>query len=140
MFSYPSTMYPDFVIPTLQGSVLCEDVRREIQGVHTLVGVVNGIPSATMPIGVLKLCLWTRWCNGVGRFRQVSRILGPDEEHVLGEAVVEFDLPDIEAHATNVHFFAGLQFHDFGNHHIEIRLEDSLMLRFPLAVMRINAS
>jgi hypothetical protein len=86
----------------------------------------------------MRLCIWTRWCCGAGKFRQRSRIVGVDEQNVLAEAEVEFELKEMEGHATNVHYFGGVQFQQFGLHHVEIYLQDELRLRFPLPVVRIQ--
>lgn len=131
-------MTPEYAMPTLQGSLICEDVRQEMHGHQTLVGVLNAIPAISVPVGVLKICLWTRWCNGMGKFRQISRLLGPDENRIVDDTSVNFELKNLEAHATNVHMFAGIQFKDFGTHHVEILINESLMLRFPLEVVKVN--
>ena len=54
-------------------------------------------------------------------------------------AEVEFELKEMEGHATNVHYFGGVQFQQFGLHHVEIYLQDELRLRFPLPVVRVVA-
>src|SRR5205807_7846185 len=126
------------ILPDLQACVLCEDVRQELNGMQTLVGVVNVIPALTLPLGFMKLCLWTRWCSGVGRFRQLSRIIGSDDQLILAESAIEFELREMEGHATNVHMFGGVQFQSFGVHHVEIRLQDELKLRFPLPVVKVQ--
>ncbi len=125
------------MLPDLQAAVLCEDVRHEFNGMQTLVGVLNIIPTPQLPINYLRLCIWSRWCSGSGRFRQRSRIIGVDEAQVLAQAEVQFELKEMEGHATNVHYFAGVQFQQFGMHHVEIYLEDELKLRFPLPVLRL---
>ena len=125
------------ILPDLQSCVLCEDVRCEINGMQTLVGVINVIPAPSLPINCLRLCIWSRWCSGSGKFRQKSRIIGVDEQQVLAQAEVEFELKEMEGHATNVHYFGGVQFQQFGLHHVEIFLENELRLRFPLPVVRI---
>jgi hypothetical protein len=126
------------ILPDLQSCVLCEDVRCEINGMQTLVGVINVIPAPVLPVNALRLCIWSRWCSGSGKFRQKSRILGVDEQQVLAQAEVEFELREMEGHATNVHYFGGVQFQQFGMHHVEIFLEDELRLRFPLPVVRVT--
>ena len=125
------------ILPDLQSCVLCEDVRCELNGMQTLVGVLNVIPATGLPINYFRLCIWTRWCSGSGKFRQKSRIIGVDEAQVLAQAEVEFELKEMEGHATNVHYFGGVQFQQFGLHHVEIFLENELRLRFPLPVVRI---
>jgi hypothetical protein len=130
-------MTEDAILPDLQSCVLCEDVRCELNGMQTLVGVVNVIPAPSVPVNCLRLCIWSRWCSGVGRFRQKSRIVGADEQQVIAHAEVEFELKEMEAHATNAHFFGGIQFQQFGLYHVEIFLEEELRLRFPLPVVRV---
>jgi hypothetical protein len=125
------------IAPDLQSAVLCEDVRCEFNGMQTLVGVLNVIPTPTLPINYMRLCIWTRWCSGAGRFRQRSRIIGVDEQNVVAQAEVDFLLQEMEGHATNVHYFGGVQFQQYGLHHVEIFLDDQLRLRFPLPVVRI---
>jgi hypothetical protein len=130
-------MEANAILPDLQSCLLCEDVRCEINGMQTLVGVINVIPAPALPINCMRLCIWSRWCSGSGKFRQKSRIVGVDEEQVLAQAEVEFELQEMEGHATNVHYFGGVQFQQFGLHHVEIFLENELRLRFPLPVVRI---
>jgi hypothetical protein len=125
------------ILPDLQASLLCEDVRAEISGQQTLVGVITAIPAPVMPVAFFKLCLWTRWCGGQGTFTQRSLILSSDDEQILAESRVEFTLNELDSHATNVHVFGGVKFEHFGVHQIEIHLDDELQLRFPLPVVRV---
>jgi len=129
---------PESVLPDLQASVICEDVRQEVNGMQTLVGVINVIPAPALPVNCMRLCIWSRWCSGSGKFRQKSRIIGVDEQQVLAQAEVEFELREMEGHATNVHYFGGVQFQQFGLHHVEIFLENELRLRFPLPVIKVT--
>jgi hypothetical protein len=126
------------ILPDLQACLLCEDVRAEISGQQTLVGVVTIIPAPMMPVAFFKLCLWTRWCGGEGTFTQRSLILSSDQEQILAESRVEFTLNELESHATNVHVFGGVKFEHFGVHQVEIHLDDELKLRFPLPVLQIT--
>lgn len=126
------------IVPTLQASVICEDVRQEVNSMQSLVGVLSVIPAAAVPVGVLKLCVWSRWCNGTGKFKQSARILAPDNTTVVAEAAVEFELQNVNSQATNVHFFAGLQFKDFGLHHVEVSLDGKVASRYPLMIAKVN--
>jgi hypothetical protein len=128
----------DSILPDLQAAVLCEDVRAERSGQQTLVGILGAIPTPSLPIGFFKLCLWTRWCGGVGKFTQRTTILDPEEKSPMAEANINFDLTNMNAHATNVHFFAGIQFKRFGIYNIEVYLDDELQLRIPLPVIQVQ--
>jgi hypothetical protein len=125
------------VPPDLQASLICEDVRQEVNGMQTLVGIINVIPARVLPVALLKLCVWTRWCGGIGRFRQTSRILGVDEEKVLAESHIEFELKELESHVTNVNLFTGVQLQQYGVHYVEILLERELRIRYPFPVVQV---
>ncbi len=118
--------------------MLCEDVRAEASGQQTLVGAITAIPAPSLPIAFFKLCLWTRWCGGEGRFRQRCAIIGPDDETKLAEFQVDFQLQEMSANATNVHVFGGLRFEHYGVHSVEVYLDDQLQLSVPIAVVRVE--
>jgi hypothetical protein len=99
--------------------------------------VINILPTPALPVGLLKLCLWTRWCGGFGKFRQTSRILGVEEVQIIAESHIDFELKELEGSVTNVHMFAGVQFQQFGIHHVEILLDGELIIRYPLNVVRV---
>jgi hypothetical protein len=128
----------DPISPDLQSVILCEDVRTEVSGAQTLVGVIGAIPAPKLPIGFFKLCLWTRWCSGIGRFHQDSRFLDPDD-HPVAQASIDFELREIDGSATNVHFFGGVQVKKFGVHHVEISIDGDMRMRFPVPVVRVKA-
>lgn len=130
-------MVANNVLPDLQASILCEDVRQELNGLQTLVGVINVLPTPTLPVGLLKLCLWTRWCGGYGKFRQTSRILGIEEVQIIAESHIDFELKELAGNVTNVNLFAGVQFQSFGLHHVEILLDGELVLRYALPVVKV---
>ena len=127
------------ILPDLQACVLCEDVRQEASGQQTLVGIIGMIPAPAIPLGFFKLCLWTRWCGGIGEFTQHSAILNPEDEEPIAASEVEFQLPALDAHATNVHVFGGIQFMRQGVYTVEIKIDGELRLRFPLPVLPLQA-
>jgi len=124
------------MIPDLQASFLCEDVRIEANGGNSIVGIINFIGAPQFPVRVMKLCVWTRWCSGSGTFTQQTKILMPDEETVVSDSTTEFTLNHEEGHATNINFFAGLEFSKPGIYHIEVHLDDELKLRYPLPLLK----
>jgi hypothetical protein len=129
----------DRMIPDLQASFACEDVRVEASGANTIVGVVNFVGAPTLPIQVIKLCVWTRWSSGVGQFEQETRLVGPDEQTLLAPpAVTRFHLDDVNSHTTNVNIFGGLHFKEAGAHHVEILLDGELKLHYPLRVILLQ--
>lgn len=126
------------MIPDLQASFVCEDVRVEASGAHTIVGIVNFIGAPALPIQIIKLCVWTRWSSGIGQFQQETRIVAPDEVTIMASAVTKFHLENEESHTTNVNIFGGLQFKEAGAHHVEILLDGELKLHYPMRVILIQ--
>jgi len=124
--------------PDLQAALICEDVRLEVSGSNSLVGVLNAILAPSFPLRVIKLCVFTRWCSGQGGFRQTTRILSAEDESELSHTETKFALRDEDIHATNVAVFAGLEFKRPGDYPVEILLDDDLKLRFNLRVLQLE--
>lgn len=126
------------MIPDLQASFACEDVRVEASGSHTVVGILNGIGAPNLPVRVLKMCVWTRWCSGMGEYEQKTRLVQPDEVTVMAQAMTKFALNSEDSHVTNVNIFAGMEFKEEGIYHVEILLNEGLRLRYPLRVQQVH--
>lgn len=126
------------ILPDLQACLLCEDVRNEVNGQQSLVGILAAIPAPQVPVGFFKLCVWSRWCGGMGNFLQQTYLLNAVDEKPIATAEVRFALQSMESNATNVNFFGGLQFPQYGVYHVEVHLEGELRLRFPFSVVPVN--
>jgi len=126
------------ILPDLQAALLCEDVRAEMSGQQTLIGIIGALPTPTLPIAFLKLCLWTRWCGGHGSFCQRAMIFDPEEDKPIASASIDFTLSNMNTHATNIHFFGGVQFQNYGIYSIEIHLDDELQLRIPFPIIQVK--
>jgi hypothetical protein len=125
------------VIPDLQAALVCEDVRFEVSGANTIVGVVNAVRSPQFPLRVMKMCVFTRWGSGEGQFTQTTRLLRPDEE-ILASTNTSFHLNNQELQATNIAVFGGVEFSSPGQYTVEILLDEELTLRFPLPVLGVK--
>ncbi len=128
----------DNMIPDLQASFICEDVRLEAGGSHTIVGILNAISTNIVPLRLNKLCVWTRWVSGVGDYTQITRIVLPDES-VLAEVKTRFNLSHEESHTTNVNILGNIEFPQEGIYHVEIFLDEEMKLRFPIRLL-VNRS
>jgi hypothetical protein len=127
------------MIPDLQSSILCDDVRQERNGKFILIGLFDSIASPQFPLVYPRLFMVTRWCSGEGTFKQRTRILKPDQNTVLVEGKdIPIRLPSSEATATNVEAFMNVQFEQDGAYWIEILLDGDLKIRYPLRVNRIQ--
>ena len=127
------------MIPDLQMSVLCDDVRQERSGKFILIGLFDVIGLTQFPAVFPRVCLVNRWCSGEGNFTEKTRSVGPDNGVVVAEGQsIAVQLPNPESTVTNVEFFMNLKFEKEGVYWIEILLDGDLKLRYPLRVNRVN--
>lgn len=127
------------MIPDLQASLLCDDVRQENNGKFILIGLFDVVGVPAFPAIFQKICVVNRWCCGEGEFRQRSRILKPNGNDALIEgAEIKVVLPGAEATATSVELFVNAKFETAGTYWIEILLNGDLKLRYPLRAVTIK--
>jgi hypothetical protein len=128
-------MQPNRILPDLQCSLLCEEIRQEVTGNFFLVGVINFIRVPQVPVVALKLSLFNRWTAGLGQFTETVRLVGPDQVTVLRKGEVKFALQDIALHATNVTVFGQVEFKSAGTYYVEVSVDDVMKLRYPVPVV-----
>jgi Family of unknown function (DUF6941) len=128
-------MQPSRILPDLQCSLLCEDVKQEMNGNFILVGVLGLIHVPQVPVTAFKLCVFNRWTAGVGAFTENVRLLAPDQITVLRQTRVKFEVKDATQHATNVSFFGQMKFETAGVYYVEVLVDDVMKIRFPLPLV-----
>jgi len=123
------------ILPDLQCSLMCEDIRQEATGNFILVGVINFIRVPQLPVVALKLSIFNRWTAGVGQFVECTRLIAPDQTTVLRKSEVRFVLQDAALHATNVSLFPQVEFKTAGTYYVEVLVDDVMKLRYPIPVV-----
>jgi hypothetical protein len=131
-------MQPTRIVPDLQCSLLCEEVRQEMNGNFFLVGILGLIQVPQVPVTAFKLCVFNRWTAGVGAFTESVRLLAPDQMTVLRQSQVKFTVKDATHHATNVTVFGQIKFEVAGVYYIEVLVDDIMKLRFPLPLVVVQ--
>ena len=127
------------MLPDLQSSLLCDDVRQERNGKFILIGLFDILAVPGFPFMQQKVCVVNRWCCGEGEFKQRSRLLKPDSKTVLVEGrEVAVTLPHNEATATSVEIFINVRFDEEGTHWVEILMEGDLKIRYQLIVKKFH--
>lgn len=128
-------MNPTRILPDLQASLLCEDVRQEISGSFILVGIVGYVRVPQLPIKAFKLCVFNRWTAGLGQFTETVRLVAPDSTTVLRASNVKFALQDASHHAINVTLFTQIEFTAPGAYFVEVLVDDVMKIRYPVPVI-----
>ena len=73
------------ILPDLQCSLLCEEVRQEINGNLFIIGVVNVLRVPQVPIVAGRVCIINRWTAGLGQFNESVRLVAPDQTTVISK-------------------------------------------------------
>lgn len=123
------------ILPDLQCSLLCEEVRQEANSNFFLIGVINYINVPQMPVILFKLTLFNRWTAGVGNFTESARLIAPDQTTVLRKSTVKFQLKDAATHATTISVFGQLELKTDGTYFVEVLVDDVMKLRYPVPVV-----
>ena len=87
-------MTPTRILPDLQCSLMCEEIRQEANGNFFLIGVINFIRVPQLPVVAFKLSVFNRWTAGIGQFTESVRLIAPDQTTVLRKGEVKFALQD----------------------------------------------
>src|SRR5581483_5211128 len=123
------------ILPDLQCSLLCEEIRQEANGNFFIIGVINLIRVPQVPVTAMKLSLFNRWTAGVGQFTESARLIAPDQTTVLRKSEGKFELKDAGLHSTNITVFGQVEFKIPGVYFIEVLVDDVMKLRYPVPLM-----
>ena len=123
------------ILPDLQCSLMCEDVRQEVSGNLILLGVVNVLRVPQLPVTAFKLTIFNRWTAGVGQFRESVRLITPDQTTVLRKSEARFELRDPLVQATSVTVFTQVELTTAGAYFVEVLVDDVMKLRYPVPLI-----
>src|SRR5450432_3293875 len=128
-------MNPTRILPDLQASLMCEEVRQEANGNLFIIGVINFIRVPQLPVVAGRLCVFNRWTAGIGQFVESVRLIAPDQVTVLRKSEMKFELKDPAVHSTNVMVFGQVEFKAAGTYFVEVLVDDVMKLRYPIPVL-----
>jgi hypothetical protein len=131
-------MQPSRILPDLQCSLLCEEVRQEMNGNFLVLGIISYVHVPQVPVTAFKLCVFNRWTAGVGSFNESVRLVGPDQTTVLRQSNVKFALQEASHNTTNVTVFGQVKFEAAGVYFIEVLVDDVMKLRYPVPVLIVQ--
>ncbi len=128
-------MTPTRILPDLQCSLVCEQVRQETSGSFILIGVINVIQVPQLPVVAPQLLIFNRWVAGIGQFNQTVRLIAPDMKTVLGQNSGKLALDGPGSIAINVTVLQNVKFETAGAYYLEVLVDDVMKLRYPLPVV-----
>jgi hypothetical protein len=131
-------MQPSRILPDLQCSVLCQDVRLEANGNFFLIGVMDVVRVPQVPVTAFVLQIFNRWTAGFGQFIEKVRLLAPDQATVLHKSETRFAMRDPHINATTITPLRNVEFPAAGPYWIEVLVDDVMKVRYPLHIVVVQ--
>jgi hypothetical protein len=117
----------------LHYTIMCEDVRVEINHKLSLMGIFYGIQVQQLPITLLKIVILNHW-SGNGQFLSEVRILTPDRSQTVAvSAPSPFQVPP-EGFADNITIFANVTFPTPGSYVVQSLIDSNVFAEQALHV------
>ena len=121
----------------LHYTIMCEDVRLEMNQKLSLMGLFYGIQVPQLPVTLLKMVILNHW-SGEGQYLSEVRILTPDRGQPIAVSPPSpFEIP-ANGFADNVTIFANLSFPAAGNYIVQTLINSSLFSEQVLTVSNMN--
>ena len=121
----------------LHYTILCEDVRLEINHKLSLMGLFYGIQVPQLPVTLLKLVVLNHW-SGEGQYLSEVRILSPDRSQPIAVSPPSpFQVP-AGGYADNVTIFANISFPEAGNYLLQSLINSNVFSEQTLTVTDIG--
>lgn len=122
--------------PTLSYTLLCDDVRQELGGKFSLMGLFETIYSGSFPAIHPRFAIVNEWTGGKGEFLSRIRLLGPDKEQVLSESESRLVLYSETQRHRDIAVRFNTTFPAPGTYWVETLLDNERISMVPLAVQQ----
>jgi len=121
----------------LHYTIMCEDVRLEVNHKLSLMGIFYAIQVPQLPVTLLKMVILNHW-SGDGQFLSEVRILTPDRtQPVAVSPPSPFQVPQ-GGFADNVTVFANVNFPAAGNYVVQTLINSNVFAEQTLIVSDIT--
>ncbi len=117
----------------LHYTIICEDVRLEVNNKLSLMGLFYVIQVPQLPVTLLKMAIINHW-SGDGQYLSEVRILTPDRSQPIAVSPPSpFQVPQ-NGFADNVTIFANVNFPAAGNYLVQTLINSNLFAEQVLTI------
>lgn len=124
--------------PVLVHTILCDDVRQEMGGKFSLMGLFETISAVTFPAVHPRFAIMNEWSGGRGEFTAKIRLLAPDRKTVISESEAKLALFNETQHHRDISLRFNTTFPAPGTYWIEMLLDNEQIALVPLPVQQIS--
>jgi hypothetical protein len=131
-------MKKNSIKPTLSYTLLCDDVRQEMGGKFSLMGLFESISSNSFPALHHRFAIVNEWAGGKGEFIVKIRLLAPDQEQVLSESESKLALYNETQRHRDISIRFNTTFKVPGTYWVETLLDGERVSMVPLRLQTIS--
>jgi len=124
--------------PTLVHTIICDDVRQELGGKFSLMGLFETISAQAFPIVHPRFAILNEWTGGRGEFLSRVRLLAPDRKTVLSESESRFSLYNETQRHRDISVRFNTAFPAPGTYWLEMLIDGEQIGLVPLTVQQVN--
>ncbi len=128
----------DAIKPSLNFTIICDDVRQEMGGKLSLMGLFENIYAPKFPAVHPRIAILTEWSGGQGEFGIKMRILAPDGKTVIRETNSKMTLSGVNYKHRDVSLHLNVEFKTPGTYWVENYLDEELINSIPLNVVQVK--
>lgn len=119
-------------------TLICDDVRQELGGKYSLMGLFENISSHSFPATHPRFAIVNEWTGGQGEFMVKIRLLAPDKEHVLSESEAKLSLMSEKHRHRDISIRFNTIFSVPGTYWVETLLDNERVGFTSLQVQQVN--
>jgi hypothetical protein len=124
--------------PSLVHTIICDDVRQELGGKVSLMGLFETISAQTYPVIHPRFAVVNEWTGGRGEFRCQIRLLAPDRKKVLSESESAFTLVSETQRHRDISIRFNTTFPAPGTYWIEMLIDGEQIAMIPLSLHQVS--
>ncbi len=128
----------DAVKPSLNFTIICDDIRQEMGGKLSLMGLFENSYAPKFPAVHPRIAILSEWSGGHGEFGIRMRIMAPDGKTVLRETKSKMTLNGVNYKHRDVSLHLNVEFKTPGTYWVENYLDDELINSIPLNVVQVK--
>jgi len=126
------------VKPRLIYTLVCDDVRQEMGGKFSLMGLFESIFANTFPALHYRFAIVNEWTGGKGDFRSRIRLLAPDQKQVLSESESKISLFNESQRHRDISVRFNTTFNVPGTYWVETLLDEERVGILPLTLQHVS--
>lgn len=128
----------DTIKPTLNFTIICDDVRQEAGGKISLMGLFENIYATKFPAVHPRLAIINEWVEGKGDFEVKTQILSNDRKTVIRETSSRIRLNDVNFRHRDVSIHLNIDFKTSGTCWIQTFLDNEMINSMPLNIVHLK--